>query len=32
MDLRDIQECGLIAYDGRWFVRDTLEDDFKDLH
>lgn len=22
MDLRDIQECGLIGYDGRWFVRE----------
>lgn len=22
MDLRDIQECGLTGYDGRWFVRE----------
>ena len=31
MDLRDIQECGLIGYDGTWLVRekDILEDDFR---
>lgn len=30
MDMRDIQECGLIGYDGKWLVRakDALEDDF----
>lgn len=30
MDIRDIQECRLIRYDGKWLVRakDALEDDF----
>lgn len=34
MDLRDIQECGLIGYDGSWLLREkgTLDDECQDLH
>ena len=34
MDLRDIQEFGLIGYGSRWLVRERdryFEDDFQDL-